>query len=86
MLFEEDVLITIEHHQSETISREIEKLMAISSAFQAQLDRLTAYTAALGANVDAKDAEDTAALSDTLDTAGAPPAADPAPVPPEPAV
>jgi hypothetical protein len=56
--------------------------MAISAAFQAQLDRLTAYVGTLAGAGTEQDTEDTAALSATLDTAGAPaavPPADPAP-------
>lgn len=60
-------------------------LMAISAAFQAQLDRLNAFNtqlqgtiATLNASVAAADADDTAALSAALDTAGAPPAVAPA--------
>lgn len=47
--------------------------MAISDAFQAQLTRLAAYVATLEGGGAAQDTEDTAALSTTLDTAGAPP-------------
>lgn len=47
--------------------------MALSDAFSAQLTRLSSYLTVLDAGPDAKDAEDTAALSAALDTAGAPP-------------
>lgn len=61
--------------------------MALSAAYQAQLDRLAGYVSTLEAAgsgqtaADAKDAEDTAALTTALDTAGAPPAPTPDPAP-----
>lgn len=54
--------------------------MAISADFQAQLDRLAGFVNKLEAAPAAQDAEDTAALSGALDTAGADPL--PAPEPP----
>lgn len=53
------------------------ELMAISAAFQAQLDRLKAFADATAGQAEAKDTEDTAALASALDAAGAPPAPPP---------
>lgn len=62
-------------HQHDHVHRfEGEELMAISAAFQAQLDRLKAFVTSLEGGAVAQDAEDTATLASTLDTAGAPPA------------
>jgi hypothetical protein len=63
------------------LEEEIQKLMAVSTAFQAQLDRLTTYVNGLTGAVAAKDAEDTQALSNALDSVSAPPVPTP-PAPP----
>lgn len=52
--------------------------MAISAAFQAQVDRLKSYVASLEGGAHAQDAENTASVAAALDAAGAPPAVDPA--------
>lgn len=61
-------------HQHDHVHRfEGEDLMAISAAFQAQVDRLKAFVTSLEGGSSAQDAEDTATLTTVLDAAGAPP-------------
>ena len=65
----------LDHERMYLLERE--RLMTISAAFQAELDRLTAYVNSLKAAVTpdtgpAVTAEETAALGAALDAAGAP--------------
>jgi len=68
--------IVHEHHHYHHL--EGEELMAINAAFQAQVDRLAAFVKTLEGGASGQSDEDTAALKNALDTAGAPPAIDPA--------
>lgn len=54
-----------------------EELMAISAAFQAQVDRLAAFVKSLEGGASAQSDEDTTNLTNALDAAGAPPAPTP---------
>jgi hypothetical protein len=66
-------------HQHNHVHRFKDKgvLMAISAAFQAQVDRLAAFVKSLEGGATAQSDEDTAELTTALDAAGAPPAPEP---------
>lgn len=70
--------IRIVHEHNHVHHFEKEDLMAISAAFQAQVDRLKAYVTSLEGGATAQDTENTDSLKTALDAAGAPPAIDPA--------
>lgn len=66
--------IRIVHQHDHVHHFEKEDLMAISAAFQAQVDRLAAFVKSLEGGASAQSDEDTAAVTAALDAAGAPPA------------
>lgn len=67
--------IRIVHEHVHRLNRkDYEKLMAISTELQAQLDRLSSYVSSLKGGAAAQAQEDLAAVASALDAAGAPPA------------
>ncbi len=69
--------IRIVHQHNHVHHFEKEDLMAISAAFQAQVDRLAAFVKSLEGGASGQSDEDTAKLASALDAAGAPPAPEP---------
>lgn len=67
-------------HEHRLNEEGVNTLMALSAAFKAQVDRLTAFVNVQAGAAEAVDAEATSAVKSALDAAGAPPAADAAPV------
>lgn len=67
----------IHEHHHHVHNPEGELLMTIAADFQAQVDRLKSFVSSLEAGPAGQSTEDTAALTNALDAAGAPPAVPP---------
>lgn len=64
----------IHEHHHHVHNPEGDYLMAIAASFAAQVQRLSAFVTSLEGGAAGQSDEDAKALSDALDTAGAPPA------------